>query len=51
LETPTDELGELKIEGTEDVCNPIGRPTVSTNPDSWELAKTKPPIKEHTMDG
>jgi hypothetical protein len=25
--------------------NPIRRPTVTTNPDPWELPETKPPIK------
>ena len=32
-------------------CNPIGRPTVSTNPDPSELSETKPPTKEHTLAG
>jgi len=32
-----------RIEGTEGDGNPIGRPTVSTNPDSWELPETNSP--------
>jgi hypothetical protein len=27
--------------------NPIVRPTVSTNLDTWELQETEPPTKEH----
>jgi hypothetical protein len=38
-----------RIEGTEGDGNPIGRPTVSTNLDPWELPETKPPTKEHTQ--
>ena len=30
-----------RIEGTEGDGNPIGRPTVSTNLDSWELPETE----------
>ena len=26
-----------------------GRPTESTNLDSWELSETEPPTKEHNM--
>ena len=37
-----------KNEGTEGDSNPIGRPTVSTNLDPWELPETEPPTKEHT---
>ena len=38
-----EELGEgLKV---------IGRPTVSTNLDPWELPETKPPTKEHAWAG
>ena len=47
-----EELEELKgIQETEGDCNPIGRPTVSTNLDPWELPETKPPTKEHTWAG
>ena len=38
-----------KNEGTEGDGNPIGRPTVSTNLDSWELPETKPHIIEHSL--
>ena len=44
-----EELGE--IEGAEGDGNPIGRPTVSTNLNPWELPETKPPTKEHTWAG
>jgi hypothetical protein len=37
-----------RIEGAEEYGNPIGRPTVLTNGDSWEVLETKPPTKEHT---
>ena len=41
-----------RTEGAEELCNPIGRsPTVSTNPDLWELPETEPPTKEHTWAG
>ena len=40
-----------KIEGAEGDGNPIGRPTVSTNLDPWELPETEPPTKEHTWKG
>ena len=43
--------GRRGIEGTEGDGNPVGRPTMSTNLDSWELAKTEPPIKKHTWAG
>ena len=36
-----------RIEGAEGDGNPIGRPTVSTNLDLWELSETEPPTKEH----
>jgi hypothetical protein len=36
-----------RIEGTERGGNPTGRPTVSTNPDPWELPGTEPPTREH----
>ena len=35
-------------EGAEEDCKPIGRTTVSTNPDPSDLPETKPPTKEHT---
>ena len=37
-----------RIEGTEQDGNPTGKPTVSTNLDSWELQETEPPTNEHT---
>ena len=40
-----------RIEGLLGDGNPIGRPTVSTNQDPWELPETKPPTKEHTWTG
>jgi hypothetical protein len=40
-----------RTEGAEGAGNPIRRPTVSTNLDSWELPETKPPTKEHTRAG
>ena len=40
-----------RIEGAEGDGNPIGRTTVSTNLDPWELPETKPPTKEHTWAG
>jgi hypothetical protein len=27
-------------------CNPIGRPTISTNPEPWKLLESKPPAKK-----
>ena len=36
-----------RIEGAEGDCNPIGRTTVSTNPDPLELPETEPPTKEY----
>ena len=36
-----------RIEGLLGDGNPIGRPTVSTNLDPWELPETEPPTKEH----
>ena len=40
-----------RIEGAEGDGNSIGRPTISTNTDPWELPETKPPTKEHTQGG
>ena len=40
-----------RIEDDEGDGDPIGRTTVSTNPDPWELPETKPPTKEHTWRG
>jgi hypothetical protein len=37
-----------RIKGTEGNGIPIGRPTVSTNLDLWELPETEPSTKEHT---
>jgi len=37
-----------RIEEDEGDSNPIGKPTVSTNLDAWELPETKPPTKGHT---
>jgi hypothetical protein len=38
-----------RTEGTEGVCNPIGRTTISTNQISIpELPRTKPTTKEYT---
>ena len=31
--------------------SPVGRTTISTNSDPWELSETKPPTKEHTQAG
>jgi hypothetical protein len=38
-----------RVEGAERNGNPIGRPTVSPNPDTLELTETKPPTKEHGL--
>jgi hypothetical protein len=40
-----------RSERAEGDCNSIGRSTISTNPDPWELAESKPPAKEHTWAG
>ena len=40
-----------RIEGTEGDGNPIGRSSVSTNLDPWQLPEIKPPTKEHTWAG
>ena len=37
-----------RTEGIEGDGNLIGRPKVSTNPDTWEHPETKPPTKEYT---
>ena len=37
-----------KIEGAKGNSDPIGRTTVSTNPEPWKLPETKPPTKQHT---
>lgn len=39
------------MEEAEEEGNLIGRQTVSTNPDSWELPDTEPPIRQHTLAG
>jgi hypothetical protein len=48
-----DQYGRVRgrTEGAEGDGNPIGRTTVSTNPDSLELSETKPKTKEHTWAG
>jgi hypothetical protein len=48
-----DPYGRVRVsfEETEGDGNAIGRPTVSTNPEHWELPETKPPAKEHTRAG
>jgi hypothetical protein len=38
-------------EGTEEDDDPTGRPTVSTNLDTWKLPETEPPTKEHSQAG
>jgi len=45
-----DPKGEVrkKTEGSEGVCNPIGRKTVSTNHTPSALPGTKPPTSEYT---
>ena len=43
--------GMGRIEADEGDGNPIGRTTVSTNLDPWELQETKLPTKEHTRAG
>jgi hypothetical protein len=40
-----------RIEGAERDGNPVGKPTVSTNLDPWELPETDPPTKELTQAG
>lgn len=40
-----------RLEEVEEEDNPIGRPTVSTNLDFWELSDTDPPTRQHTLDG
>jgi hypothetical protein len=40
-----------RVKRAEGDGNPIGRTTVSTNPDSSELPEAKPPSKEHTWAG
>jgi hypothetical protein len=40
-----------RTEAAEGDGDPIGRPTVSTNRDPWELPETKPSTKEHTQAG
>jgi hypothetical protein len=41
----------VRAEGAEGDCNPIGRTTMSTNMNTWELPETKTPTKEHTGAG
>jgi hypothetical protein len=40
-----------RIEGAEGNGNPIGKTTVSTNLDPWELPETESPTKDHTLAG
>jgi hypothetical protein len=40
-----------RIEGADENVGTIGRPTLSTNLEPWELPETKPPFKEHTRAG
>jgi hypothetical protein len=40
-----------RIGGPEGDDNPIGRPTVSTNLDPWELPETKAGAKKHPQAG
>ena len=40
-----------RIEGPQGNGNPTGKPTVTTNLDSWEFPETEPPTKEHTQAG
>jgi hypothetical protein len=49
--TPVEELWQGLKKLKEMVGNPIGRPTVSTNLDPWELQKSESPTKEHTGAG
>ena len=44
----SDHYGRVRIEGAEGDGNPIGRTTVLTNLDPWELPETKSPTKEDT---
>jgi hypothetical protein len=39
-----------KIEGAKGNSDPIGRTTVSTNPEPWKLPETKPPTKQQAED-
>jgi len=45
-----DNNGEVRARtvGAEEVCNPIGRTTISTNQTPTKLPGTKPPTKEYT---
>lgn len=47
----SDERVSVRIEVTEGDSNYIGRPTVTSNLDLWELPERKPPTKEHTEAG
>jgi hypothetical protein len=44
------ELGK-GLKGLKGMANPIGKSTMSTNLDAWELAEIKPPTEEHTWAG
>jgi hypothetical protein len=41
-----DPYGRVRINRAEADGNPVGRPTVSTNSDPWELPETKQSTKE-----
>jgi hypothetical protein len=45
-----DPNGEVRArsEGTEGICNPIGRTAISTNQPPLKLPGAKPPTKEYT---
>lgn len=40
----------LRTEGSEGDGNPVGRPTVSTNVDPWQLPEFQPPKSIHGLD-
>jgi len=37
-----------RIKGAEREGDPIGRPAVSNNPDTWEIPEIEPPTRSHT---
>ena len=40
-----------KIDGPKEDKDSIGRPTISSNLDPWELPETQPPTKEQAQAG
>ena len=40
-----------RIEGAEGDDGSIGRPSISTNLDTWKLPETEPPTRKHTWVG